>query len=261
VGSDPLQQFNQLTGTFSGYASPASGVVLAARLRLGAVLGSSFAAEGSQRFVPPSERLYAGGPSTVRGFGQNELGPVAYLARSYADSLVALPGGAQRRVFRATPDSGYARVVPLGGNSVLVGNLELRMRSAVFPELLQFTAFADAGKVAPDVRLNLTGLRWTPGLGVRLSTPVGPLRLDVGYNPYALAAGAAYFDAPLDLAVAPLYCVSPGNIFLIEDQIVDGRPVPVQSTGRQACPATFQPTRGRSFWRRLTPSFSIGQAF
>jgi len=261
VGSDPLQQFNQLTGTVSGYTSPGEGVVLAARLRLGAVLGSTFAAEGSERFVPPSERLYAGGPSTVRGFGQNELGPVAYLARAYADSLVTLPDGQTRRVFRASADSGYARVVPLGGNSVLVANLELRMRSPVFPDVLQFTAFADAGKVAPDVRINLSGLRWTPGVGVRLATPVGPLRLDVGYNPYALAAGAAYFDAPLDVAVAPLYCVSPGNIFLVEDQEVDGRVVPVQSTGRQACPTTFQPARGGSFWRRLTPSFSIGQAF
>ena len=261
VGSDPLQQFNQLTGTLSGYHSPLEGIVLAGRLRLGAVLGSSFAGEGSTQFVPPSERLYAGGPSTVRGFGQNELGPVAYLARTYADSVVSLPGGEQRRVFRATPDSGYARVVPLGGNSVLVGNLEVRFRSPVFPEVLQFTGFADVGRVSPDVRLELTGLRWTPGLGVRVATPVGPLRVDVGYNPYALAAGAAYFDAPLDVAVAPLYCVSPGNAFRIEDQEVDGRLVPVQSTGRQPCPATFQPTRGRSFWRRLTPSFSIGQAF
>jgi outer membrane protein insertion porin family/translocation and assembly module TamA len=96
---------------------------------------------------------------------------------------------------------------------------------------------------------------------VRVASPVGPLRLDVGYNPYALAAGAAYFDAPLDVAVAPLYCVSPGNEFLVEDRVVEGRPVPVQQAGGRACPATFQPPRGRGLARRLAFNVSIGQAF
>src|SRR5690606_9049732 len=129
VGSDPLQQFNQLTGTVSAY-QPLGGAVLAARLRVGAVLGSSFSEAGA-RFVPARERLCAGGRGTVAGFRQNELGPVAYIASGYDERTVVVDG-APRRVFRTAPESGFARVVPLGGNSVVVANLELRMRSPVF---------------------------------------------------------------------------------------------------------------------------------
>ncbi|HEU4629710.1 MAG TPA: BamA/TamA family outer membrane protein [Gemmatimonadaceae bacterium] len=260
IGSDPLQEFNQVTGNVSGYVPLSDGVVLAGRLRMGAVLGSRFEAGGA-RFVPPQERLYAGGPSTVRGFRQNELGPVAYLANQYDTVTVTLPSGETRRVFRASADSGYARVVPLGGNSVIVANLELRARSPLWPELVEFTLFADAGKVSSGIDLTPHGLKWTPGVGVRVSSPVGPLRVDVGYNPYALAAGAAYFDAPLDAAVAPLYCVSPTNGFPVTDQLVDGRLVAVQESSGRACPATFRPTRGSGLLRRLALHFSIGQAF
>lgn len=262
VGSDPLQQFNQLTGNAAWYQSVSDGVVLAARMRVGAVLGSSLSRAGNPSYVPPQERLYAGGPSTVRGFRQNELGPVAYLANQYADTVITLPGGGTRRVFRATPDSGYGRVVPLGGNSVMVANLEARVRSPFFPDLLQFTFFVDAGKLSRDIDFDLRReLRFTPGAGVRVSSPVGPIRLDVGYNPYALAKGVAYFDAPLSGPLAPLYCVSPGNTFPIVEQMLGGNTVPVQDQTRGRCDATFQPARGGSLLRRLTLNFSIGQAF
>jgi hypothetical protein len=39
-------------------------------------------------------------------------------------------------------------------------------------------------------------LRATPGMGVRLMTPVGPFRLDVAYNPYRLQSGALYESRP-----------------------------------------------------------------
>jgi outer membrane protein insertion porin family/translocation and assembly module TamA len=262
VGADPLQQFNQLTGTAAWYQSVSDGVVLAARLRVGAVLGSSLRRAGDPSYVPPQERLYAGGPSTVRGFRQNELGPVAYLANQYADTVITLPGGETRRVFRATPDSGYGRVVPLGGNSVMVANLEARVRSPFLAELLQFTVFVDAGKLSRDIDFDLRReLRLTPGLGVRVASPVGPIRLDVGYNPYALAKGVAYYDAPLSGPLAPLYCVSPGNTHPIVDGSLGAGTVPVQDQTRGRCDATFQPERGGSLLRRLTLNFSIGQAF
>jgi len=252
VGSDPLQQFNQLTGTLSAYQA-LGGAVLAARVRVGAVLGSSLSEAGA-RFVPPQERLYAGGPSTVRGFRQNELGPVAYIASGYEDDTVVVDG-VERRVFRTSPADGFARVVPLGGSSIVVANLELRMRSPVFTDLVQFTVFADAGQVRSGARIGVDDLRVTPGLGVRVASPVGPLRLDVGYNPYDLPAGAAYFDAPLDVPIAPLYCVSPGNELPVSD--VDG--AAVQAEG--PCPSTFRPRPARGLLRRLAFNFSIGQAF
>lgn len=261
VGSDPLQQFNQLVGNASWYQAVSGGTVLAARLRVGAVLGSSFAASGTERFVPPQERLYAGGPSTVRGFHQNELGPVVYIAREF-ETIDTVRVGTQEpiRYFRTSEASGYDRVVPVGGSAVIVGNLEIRQRSPVWADAVQFTAFLDVGKVSTDLDFGLGGLRWTPGLGVRVASPVGPLRMDIGYNPYSLAAGAAYFDAPLGAAVAPLYCVSPGNEIPVLRQTVGGQEVDVQESG-YACPSSFQPTRGRGFLRRLTFNFSIGQAF
>ncbi len=262
IGSDALQQFNQLTGNAAWYHTVSDAVVLAARLRVGAVFGSSLARAGDPSYVPPQERLYAGGPSTVRGFRQNELGPLAYLANQYSDTLITLAGGETRRVFRATPDSGYSRVVPLGGNSIMVANLEARMRSPVLSDLLQFTVFVDAGKLSRDIDFDLRqDVRFTPGIGVRVSSPVGPIRLDVGYNPYELAKGVAYYDAPLSGPLAPLYCVSPGNTFpIVEPQPGEGE-VPVQDQTRGRCEATFQPVRGGSLLRRLTLNFSIGQAF
>jgi hypothetical protein len=39
-------------------------------------------------------------------------------------------------------------------------------------------------------------IRVTPGIGLRVATPLGPARLDVAYNPYKLQAGTLFqFDA------------------------------------------------------------------
>ena len=51
---------------------------------------------------------------------------------------------------------------------------------------------------------------FTPGIGVRVRTPIGFLRADLAYNPYDRPSGAAYFDTPLNQG-SRLYCVSPGN--------------------------------------------------
>jgi outer membrane protein insertion porin family/translocation and assembly module TamA len=96
----------------------------------------------------------------------------------------------------------------------------------------------------------------TPGVGVRVYTPVGPVRLDVGYNPYNRPEGAAFVLGGTAGGEQPLYCVSPGNRLPVTDR--QGLP-PIQAEG--TCPATFSPPRGRSFLRRLTFQLAIGQAF
>jgi hypothetical protein len=99
----------------------------------------------------------------------------------------------------------------------------------------------------------------TPGIGLRIRTPIGYLRADLAYNPYERSLGAAYYDAPVEaggaLAGGALYCVSPGNSIPVTLQGT----VPVQSSG--SCPATFIPGSGRGFFGRWTPSIAIGQAF
>ena len=252
IGSSREVQFNKLVADGARYWSVADGQVLAARLRLGGVLGADF--QDAEHFIPPQERLYAGGPSTVRGYPQNELGPILFRV----DTFDIVEGPGDTVYYRADPDSVSVEVIPKGGNTLVVGNLEYRLRSPFLPDLLQWTAFVDAGLVwnRESDRLRWKELRWTPGIGLRAFTLIGAVRVDVGYNPYARRPGAAYFDAPLDVSSgdAPLFCVSPGNSIAI----VNGQPAEGQDL---SCPEDFAPRQGDSFFQRLNFSFSIGQAF
>jgi len=264
IYSDAGLQFNKGVADGSWYVSAGRGNVLAMRLRLGAVFGTRFALrDAGAAFIPPEERLFAGGATTVRGFRQNELGPLLYVVNGYTtfDSAGAT-------YLRASSDSSYdLRVVPSGGNSVVVANAEYRMRSPFLPELLQWTVFADAGAVwnrgVQGLNLNSRLFRVTPGLGLRVYTPVGPLRVDVGYNPYAQVQGPAYFSPRIsDIGgSAPLFCVSPTNTLPVRlEANADGVLVPVEQAAGP-CPTTFTPQRRSGFFRRLAPTFSIQQAF
>jgi outer membrane protein insertion porin family len=67
--------------------------------------------------------------------------------------------------------------VPIGGNSVLEGSAEVR-----FPvyEIFGGAAFMDFGNVWPKAfNYNLERLKYDVGLGVRVKTPIGPIRLDL----------------------------------------------------------------------------------
>lgn len=264
TGSDDSLRFNKLLGDGAFYVPLSRNVVLAMRLRFGAVIGSNLSFSNATVRVPAQERLFGGGPTTVRGFRQNELGPAVYIPFAY-DTVRAdgSSGGdpanpADTVYFRA--DTGRVRIVPTGGNALVVAQIEARMRSPLFPDLLQWTAFADLGEVwnrgAPGATLGVKSVVVTPGVGVRVSTLIGFLRVDVAHNPYQRPAGAAYFDAPLSQGGA-LFCVSPGNTLRVTSTS-DGR-LTQESGG--LCPGTFQPARETSFLSRLTFSFSIGQAF
>jgi outer membrane protein insertion porin family/translocation and assembly module TamA len=137
------------------------------------------------------------------------------------------------------------------------------MRSPVLQDLLQFAFFADAGRVwnpGTGASLKLKTVQWTPGVGARVRTVVGLIRVDVGYNPYQRAAGGAYFDTPTSLG-GQLFCVSPGNTLRVTKVTTStgGAGGLQQATG--ACPGDFTPPRERSFLRRLALQFSLGQAF
>ena len=103
--------------------------------------------------IPVSKRFFAGGDTTVRGFSLDRLG----------DETTISPEG-----------------FPTGGNGVVVLNGEMRV-GVVGP--LQAVGFVDAGNVvARASTLRLNELRTTAGFGVRYRSPVGPIRLDLGFK-------------------------------------------------------------------------------
>jgi len=261
LGSSPRLQFDWASVDAAGYLGLSSGAVLAARLRLGAVVAQGREGGG---FIPPQERLYAGGPTTVRGFVQNQLGPVVYIPNTPLTTPPETTLANGDTVYRLTPSGRGQRVVPEGGNWSVVANLEYRS-PRFFRSLLQWAAFGDAGQVWNGSVSRIHGLFWTPGLGIRAFTPVGPLRVDIGYNPYLLPVGAAYFNAAAIAANAvPLYCVSPGNTIPVTTHAVTlgGKvyQIPEQQPGA-ACPATYRPLQSQGFFHQLTFNISIGQAF
>jgi len=260
--SDSALQFNKFVGDASRYINAGGGNVLALRIRGGVVYGRTLGS--ATGFIPPSERLYAGGPTTVRGFAQNELGSAIYIASSFQQLLPAQTGRPDTLVQDTT--GGKPRVVPVGGNSLVVANVELRLRSPIAPELLQLTLFTDAGEVwnrGSVAALRGVKLKVTPGVQITAFSPVGPVRAAIGYNPYQRPAGPLYYEATN--FGGELLCVSPGNAFPTHFTTTGTPPVTTITqnppTATLSCPATFQPVKDNRFLSRLTFSFAIGQAF
>ncbi len=136
-----------------------------------------------QAFVPLPERFFAGGGNSHRGFAINQAGP-------------------------RDLQTGY----PIGGNALFINNLEVRTPPIALPiveENLSAVFFHDAGNVfssggdilpslirfsqknAADCRaLQLTAdnkcsfnyVSHAVGAGLRYRTPIGPVRVDFGYN-------------------------------------------------------------------------------
>jgi outer membrane protein assembly factor BamA len=202
--------------------------------------------------VPPQERFYSGGQNTVRGYNQGQLGPVVYVVGA-VDSTAPGPGG---DVGVADPSDGFNRIAPAGGTATALVNLELRSRTGWPVDILRWVVFMDAGRVWNNSgNYAVTGLRATPGLGVRLVTPLGPFRVDVAYNPHPYEAGPAFFLQRADgTLLGRAICVSPGSTEPLDD-------AEATALGPVPCPTTFRPPRPRGLWPRLTFHFSIGEAF
>jgi outer membrane protein assembly complex protein YaeT len=183
IGSSSLQQFTRLTAGQAWYRPLSRNVIVSWRVRGGLIFSPTLdVATQSGAFIPPDQRFYAGGPNDVRGFNRNELGPVVYVIPQSAVDSAAAHG-------QAIP-ADSVRVAATGGNTFVLGNVELRIPSPVFSSRLRLAAFVDAGglwqRQGPS---SSKVIRVTPGMGIRLATPLGPARLDVAYNPYKLQPG------------------------------------------------------------------------
>jgi len=154
--------------------------VLARSTRIG-IADPFSGANQTLNFIPLPERFFAGGGNSLRGFGFNQAGP-------------------------RDPQTGF----PLGGETLFVNQIELRTPPLPFPfvgENLSAVLFHDMGnvfktakdmwpgliKVGQDSKTdcqNLSALvpcdfnymSHAVGAGLRYHTPIGPVRVDVGYN-------------------------------------------------------------------------------
>ena len=195
TGSD--YRYNRATADGAAFYQIRKRGSIGGHLRVGWVhsLGSTAQAVGIAATVGdgvlhPRKRFYAGGSRSVRGYGENQLGPrvltipIATL-QAHDSTNLACTSGAD--VTQCDPEAGNLKnrdfePRPLGGNFVLEGSLEAR-----FPVWQQITgaAFVDAGMVSqrtnPELPRRKTAI--TPGFGFRYKSPVGPIRADIGINP------------------------------------------------------------------------------
>ena len=208
------------------------GLVLGFHLRTGAVLpyeGNVFdGTVAADQLVHPQKRFFAGGPQSVRGFGLNLLGPTVLVLQD--DQCEAFPDF--DTCAQSLPPTEFNER-PLGGNSVFEGSVEGRFRAG---DRWTLAAFFDFGQVWETID-DRSAIVLTPGVGVRFRSPVGPLRLDVGYNP----TGTTEKEAVVVL--------DDGSIVEVSEPVVYD-------------PFTYDnPSAITELWRRLRLQFSIGEAF
>jgi outer membrane protein assembly factor BamA len=136
--------FNEVQAEARGYIPVGRLGVWAARVRSGSLLADT------ALDVPFSERYFLGGANSLRGWGRFQVAPLT------ADGL------------------------PVGGRAMLEASTELRF--AITGDF-GGAVFVDAGEVWNDpADLRLSGLRASVGPGLRYASPIGMLRLDLGYQ-------------------------------------------------------------------------------
>ncbi|MFO1256647.1 MAG: BamA/TamA family outer membrane protein [Sphingomonadaceae bacterium] len=145
----------------SAYHGAGKNLVLAGRFRLATIQGAAL------DDLAPSRRLYAGGGGSVRGFGYQDLGPRD-------------PAGD-----------------PIGARSVIEGAVEARYRFGDYGVV----AFVDVGQAYAATLPRFTDLRVGAGIGARLYTNFGPVRIDVA-TPLARRAGESKLNVYVSIGQA-----------------------------------------------------------
>ena len=203
LGSDA--SFVRWTGDASRYWPFGPDRVFAAGIRLGTFFGTaSLVPDGD--FLPPEDRFFAGGATTVRGFSRNGLGPRVYVTtKIQVDTLTG-------DTLVSTDDVTF---VPIGGTALAIVNLELRTPSPFAADRVRLAWFVDAGALEDGDLADLRPENWriTPGVGVRIRSAVGPIRLDLAYNPYGPRRGPLYF-AQADTLIQLARDFAPERTFL-----------------------------------------------
>jgi outer membrane protein insertion porin family len=268
-GSD--YRHERAVAELAGFFGLNNDLVLAGRIRAGwleagVFKGLSGSDSGGTQIAHPERRFYAGGSNSVRGYAQNQLGPQVVsvdverllLPQGDVSEAVCLPeevaalscsaAGLSERFFSARPT---------GGTRLVEGNVELRV--ALWGPL-GGAAFVDFGRVwDPDNRVGESETVLTPGVGLRYTTPIGPIRIDLGYR------GTPVRDVPVVTSQVRPFDSSVDDP---NDRIGAGQaPEDVLEWVRLKDLALLDPLvrfrggEGTPWWRGLQLHFSIGQAF
>jgi outer membrane protein assembly factor BamA len=157
--------FNKVMASASAFA-PAQGGVLAVTVRGGAIQPrTSVTGVPDNLEIPINERFFAGGRVSQRAFSTDLLGIPGQTLECQQSSNSSTPG---------------CTLVATGGAGLLLASTEWR-----FPVYgpVGGDLFVDGGNVWQAWRdVNVGAMRWGAGLGLRVDTPIGPLRLEYGWK-------------------------------------------------------------------------------
>jgi outer membrane protein insertion porin family len=190
-------RYNRASGEAT-YFRPFGKAVIAAHLRGGwvrALSSSSTTSDnGLDDILHPRKRFYAGGANSVRGYGENQLGPriltidPAKLLKAGCTSANIAVGNCDSNIITGSDTSSRRAsandftALPTGGTSLIEGSIEYRVPFLM--KNLQAAVFIDAGYVGAGSSSVAEGKgAITPGFGVRYMSPVGPIRIDLGIRP------------------------------------------------------------------------------
>lgn len=164
-----IQPFVEFSGTFGEstlryqkvsldvrrYTQLGSNITFAARINAGSIFNSS------REDLPSNILFFTGGTNSVRGWSRQDLGP-------------------KRATFSGDDFNGY---VPVGGRAVFSFNSEIRQDIGRIIPNFGVAAFLDGGQVWRTVRaVDSRPIQFGAGGGIRYQSPIGPIRVDVGYK-------------------------------------------------------------------------------
>ncbi len=134
--------YSAFEGSISGYLGLGAEdrIVLAGKLAAGTLIGG-----GGVEQIPATQRFFAGGGGSVRGYGYQEISP-------YNENDEAT-----------------------GGRSYVTGSFEARIK---ITDTIGIVPFIDVGTVSDSIAPDFSDIKAGAGAGIRYATPFGPLRLD-----------------------------------------------------------------------------------
>jgi len=143
LGSD--EEFVKIFSDNAFYLSLIKRSVLELRMRMGIAVPY-----GDSDRIPIFDRFFAGGAYTIRGYDERKVGPIDPITKD-----------------------------PIGGEALLIFNVEY---TYPLTDFLKLAVFFDTGNVWSEYEdFKVKDLKSGVGIGIRVKTPLGPIRLDYGY--------------------------------------------------------------------------------